>query len=79
MKIELRYGLPFVNLTLRHQERDLELPDVLIDTGSAGTVFSADSLLAIGLEYEPEDPIQRIQGVGGSEFVFMKVFTIRRP
>ena len=72
MRIQIRDGLPFVSVTLRHGEHDLELRDVLLDTGSSGTVFSADSLLAIGLVYEPDDPIHRIQGVGGSEFVFLK-------
>ncbi|HLG15950.1 MAG TPA: aspartyl protease family protein [Blastocatellia bacterium] len=72
MKIQMRDGLPFVSVTLRHGEHDLELHDVLLDTGSAGTVVSVDSLLAIGLVYDPDDPIHRIQGVGGSEFVFLK-------
>lgn len=72
MKIQMRHGLPFVSVTLRHGEHDLEVHDLLLDTGSAGTVFSADSLLAIGLVYEPDDPIHRIRGVGGSEFVFLK-------
>ena len=27
---------------------------------------------SIGLVYEPEDPVERIQGVGGAEFVFTK-------
>ena len=57
---------------IRNNYPDLELHNVLLDTGSAGTVFSADSLLAIGLVYEPDDPIHRVQGVGGSEFVFLK-------
>ena len=72
MRIELRAGLPFVNVRLRHAEQELELHDVLLDTGSAGTLFATDSVSAIGLEYEPEDPLHRIHGVGGSEFVFMK-------
>ena len=72
MRIELRSGLLFVNVRLRHGERELELHDVLLDTGSAGTLFATDSVSAIGLVYEPEDPLHRIHGVGGSEFEFMK-------
>ncbi len=72
MRIELRAGLPFVNARLRHGEQALELHDVLLDTGSAGTLFATDSVAPIGLVYEPEDPLRRIYGVGGSEFVFMK-------
>ena len=72
MRIELRAGLLFVDVRLRHAEQDLELHDVLLDTGSAGTLFATDSVSAIGLDYAPEDPLHRIHGVGGSEFVFMK-------
>ncbi len=72
MRIELRAGLPFVTVRLRQGERHLELHDVLLDTGSAGTLFATDSVSAIGLGYEPEDMLHRIHGVGGSEFVFMK-------
>jgi hypothetical protein len=72
MKIELRDGLPFVTVRLRHGDLEVELRDVVLDTGSAGTVFSTEDLAAIGLVYEPEDPIHRIHGVGGSEFAFLK-------
>jgi len=72
MRIELRGGLLFVNVRLRHGGQDLQLHDVLLDTGSAGTVFSTDAVSAIGLTYAPEDPLHRIHGIGGSEFVFMK-------
>ena len=72
MRIELRGGLLFVNVRLRQGEQELELYDVLLDTGSAGTVFSTDAVSTIGLTYEPDDPLHRIHGVGGSEFVFMK-------
>jgi hypothetical protein len=72
MRIELRAGLPFVTVRLRHAEQELTLHDVLLDTGSAGTLFATDSVSAIGLVYEPDDALHRIHGVGGSEFVFMK-------
>ena len=45
---------------------------VLVDTGSAGTVFQVDRLALIGLVQEPQDLIHRIYGVGGDEFVFSK-------
>jgi len=50
----------------------IELKSVLVDTGSAGSVFSADRLQTIGLHMEPEDAIRRIRGVGGTDFVFVK-------
>jgi hypothetical protein len=45
---------------------------MLLDTGSAGTLLSADRLLDIGVQFEPEDPVRRVRGVGGVEFVFVK-------
>lgn len=72
VRIELRDGLPYVTVRLRHGEREIEISDVVLDTGSAGTVFTTDDLASIGLEYEAEDPIHRILGVGGSEFAFSK-------
>ena len=47
MKIHLRDGLPFVTVTLIQQGRQLTLQHVLLDTGSAGSLFSADELLKI--------------------------------
>jgi predicted aspartyl protease len=72
MKIRLREGLPFISAEIEYQGQRITLENTLLDTGSAGTVFSADELLSIGLEYEPEDIVRRIRGVGGSEFVFTK-------
>jgi len=72
MKIRLRDGLPYVAATLIYQGRQLLLNDVLLDTGSAGAIFSTDRLLAIGLTYEPDDMVHRVRGVGGTEFVFTK-------
>jgi len=72
MKIRLRRGLPFVSATLYYRNRRATLKNILLDTGSAGSIFSTDKVLPIGLTYEPDDMVHRIRGVGGSEFVFTK-------
>jgi len=72
MRIRLQHGLPFVAVEVAYRGRCLELDNVLLDTGSAGTVFSIDKLLDIGLEYAADDAVHRIHGVGGTEFVFSK-------
>lgn len=72
MKIRLRDGLPYVTASLAYQGQQLSFRNVLLDTGSAGAIFSTDRVLAIGLTYEPDDRVQRIRGVGGTEFVFTK-------
>lgn len=72
MNLSIRYGLPFVTAVVEYDGQKLELDNVLLDTGSAGTLFQVDRLVTIGLRMEPEDLIHRIQGVGGAEFVFSK-------
>ncbi len=72
MKIRLRDGLPFISASLLYQRREITLENVLLDTGSAGTLFATDAVSAVGLTYEPQDSVHRIRGVGGAEFVFTK-------
>ena len=72
MKIRIKNGLPYVSATLIHHSRRVTLKNVLLDTGSAGSIFSTDKVAGIGLTYEPDDFVHRIRGVGGSEFVFTK-------
>jgi hypothetical protein len=77
MRIQVLDGLPYVTVTLLYRGQQLDLANVLLDTGSAGTLFAADQVLAVGLQYEADDLVQRIHGVGGAEFVFIK--RIDRP
>lgn len=72
MNIRLYEGLPFVSVEVTFRQQTWTFDNCLLDTGSAGTIFSADQLLTIGLVHEPDDEIHRIRGVGGAEFVFTK-------
>jgi hypothetical protein len=72
MKIEIQNGLPFVRATITHAGKQLRLNNVLVDTGSASTIFATDQLLSLGVHYAPEDEVHRIRGVGGTEFVFAR-------
>lgn len=72
MNLSIRYGLPFVTATVEFNNRLLNLDHVLLDTGSASTIFHVEHLLTIDLRMEPGDLIRRIRGVGGTEFVFAK-------
>jgi len=45
---------------------------MLIDTGSGGTVLSADMVEEIDVVPEPADRFRQIVGVGGAEFVYEK-------
>lgn len=72
MRVRLSDGLPYVEVSLTYRGQQITFENVLLDTGSGGTIFSADKVLAIGLRLEPNDFIHRIRGVGGTEFVFTK-------
>lgn len=74
MNIEVKYGLPFVEVTICYRGEELHLKRVLLDTGSAGTIFSADVVDAIGVKVEPGDVLNKIRGVGGVEVVYSKFF-----
>lgn len=72
MDVRLQNGLLFASASLIYSDKQLVCKNVLVDTGSAGTVFSIDKLLEIGMKPEPEDVIRELRGVGGTEFVFVK-------
>jgi hypothetical protein len=72
MNLDLENGLAFVSVTLSHQDEITTLNRVLLDTGSAATIFKINEVEAIGLIAEPKDSVERIRGVGGVEFVLRK-------
>jgi hypothetical protein len=72
ISIVIRDSLPFVSLDVTYRGTTITLSDVLLDTGSAGTILSTDSVMGIGLEPELGDTIREVVGVGGSEPVVEK-------
>ncbi|HHW35811.1 MAG TPA: hypothetical protein GXX18_00685 [Bacillales bacterium] len=72
MNIKEIVGLPFVEATVTFRGQSMKLENVLIDTGSAGTIFNVNKLEEIGVKPEADDITQTIQGVGGLEFVYTK-------
>jgi len=51
MRIRLQDGLPYVTATLTYRGQQMSFRNVLLDTGSAGVIFSTDRILTIGLTY----------------------------
>lgn len=72
MRLTLKHDLPFVTVSIAYQGDSLEISDVLIDTGSGGTVFATDFVRAIHITPDPEDVLHSVRGVGGSEAVFTR-------
>ncbi|TBL76111.1 retropepsin-like aspartic protease [Paenibacillus thalictri] len=74
MRIDVKYGLPFIEVVICYRGEKLHLRNALLDTGSAGTIFSADVVDAIGVKIEPGDFLNKIRGVGGVEVIYSKQF-----
>jgi predicted aspartyl protease len=72
VKVRLEGGLLYVTADLIYKSQTLTLSEVVLDTGSAATLFSVEEVSRLGMIPEPTDPIRRVRGVGGSEFVFSK-------
>jgi len=72
VRLRLKDNLPFVSITVVHQRRKIKIPNILVDTGSGGTILSADVLSKIDIVPQPEDTLHTIFGVGGSEVVFTR-------
>ncbi|MGO1712362.1 MAG: aspartyl protease family protein, partial [Senegalia sp. (in: firmicutes)] len=72
VRLEYKYGLPFCEITIEYEGKLMTLDNILIDTGSGGTIFKMDMVDNIGITIEKEDTIETISGVGGVEFVYKK-------
>jgi hypothetical protein len=70
--IRLIDGLAFVAVTLQVNGQVLLLEHVLLDTGSAGTVFKTDALELMGVFPLPGDSLRLLRGIGGDEAVIEK-------
>jgi hypothetical protein len=56
--IRLEDRLPFVTVTLGHGEKEVVLERVLLDTGSAATLFSTDEVEKLGIVPELTDSLR---------------------
>lgn len=72
MRLQLRDNLPFISINVKHQGKNIKIKNVLVDTGSGGTILAADVLSKIGIAPQADDTLHTIFGVGGSEVVFTR-------
>jgi len=70
--LKIEKGLLFCDVMVKNDEKELKMSNVLVDTGSGGTIFKTEILEEIGIQQEPTDALEIIRGVGGNEFVFIK-------
>lgn len=72
MQLLLKDNLPFIPITVAYKGKTVDIPNVLIDTGSATTILEADFANQIQIVPSPEDILYTIRGVGGSEVVYTR-------
>jgi predicted aspartyl protease len=72
MQLTLKDDLPFVQVGVVYQGAELAISNVLVDTGSATTILSADQVTRVGIVPEPSDILYTIRGVDGIETVFTR-------
>lgn len=72
VKLDYKYGLPFCEIIIEYKGKSITLDNILLDTGSGGTIFKMNEADKIGITIEKEDTIETISGVGGVEFVYKK-------
>ncbi len=72
MQLLLKDELPFVVVTVEYKGKTVDIPNVLVDTGSASTILAADSLIEVGVEPAADDTLHTIRGVGGVEVVYLR-------
>ncbi len=73
MQLRLQHNLPFTKVKVGYRGQEVEIENLLVDTGSATTIFSADLLAKIDIIPLPKDILYTIRGVGGFETVFSRV------
>ena len=76
MDFKLKGNLPFTQIKISHQGNEIELLDILIDTGSSSTILSIDALNLLHIIPEPSDTLHFIRGVGGTEVVFARTIDV---
>jgi predicted aspartyl protease len=72
MQLILKDDLPFARVQIYYRGTEIEIPNVLIDTGSASTILAAHLVAQAGIEPEMADTLYTIRGVGGTETVFSR-------
>lgn len=74
MNFILKNGLPIAEIKLKYNDESMILKNVLIDTGSARTIFDTDAVDEIGLTIDPsQGKAVYMSGVGGkSEVCFQQ-------
>ena len=72
MQLQLKYDLPCVTVRIGYQGAEIDIPDVVVDTGSSSTLIATEFAAQVGILPLPQDKLRNVHGVGGIEAVFIR-------
>ena len=72
MQISFDNGLLFTSIQLKYKGKIHVIDNVVIDTGAARSLLSADAVESIDIRFENDDKIVTMYGIGGEEHAFEK-------
>ncbi|MCM3761998.1 retropepsin-like domain-containing protein [Alkalihalobacillus oceani] len=73
MKLHYLNGLLHTEFELRYQDKKAVITNIIVDTGAARTLISADAVFDIGIFATPVDELTIMSGIGGDSFAFRKI------
>lgn len=68
----IKYNLPFTQIVVWNNGKSVVLENVLVDTGSASTIFKLAKVETIDVIATKEDSFGTMFGIGGKELIFYK-------
>ncbi len=73
MNLQYTNGLLHAEMKLTYQGITAAVNHVIVDTGAARTLLSADAVFDLGIYATPSDELTVMSGIGGDDFAFRKV------
>ena len=72
MQLTLQDDLIIVPVTVVYRDQEIQIQNMVVDTGSATTMISTDVVAQVGIVPELDDVLHFIRGIGGTEVVFSR-------
>lgn len=66
-QLKFKNGLLFADITLVHENKDICINDVIIDTGASHTLILPDFLFENNIGFDDDDELVVMSGIGGAE------------
>lgn len=66
-KLKFKNGLFYADITILHEGKEIEIVDVIIDTGASKTIVLPDFLYELDVSFNDDDELVVMSGIGGSE------------